>query len=178
MGACENSRRKVVFSDLVVNILAVLWHVTKRFCYLWSQSAVMHQRPASILHCSSAASQPPASRFPPHSCVCWLALPSKDFAQATGSSFARADRELEALNRYLMGAGGWKPSSSPPVAGTALTRDSLRRSLQTGLRLRLCLLFSCSLSCFSQSLTSLPPKHLLNKSLVWDSISGCAFYLR
>lgn len=125
MGACESSRRKVVFSDLVVNILAILWRITKRFCYLWSQSAVMHQRRlASILHCSSAASQPPASRFPSRSCVCWLALPSKDFAQATGSSFARADRELEALNRYLIGAGGWKPSSSPPVAGTALARDS------------------------------------------------------
>lgn len=130
MGAYENSRRKVVFSDLVINILAILWHVTKRFCYLWSQSAVMHQRRlASILHSSSTASQPPASCFTSNSCVCWLAFPSKEFAQVTGFSFARADRELEALNRYLIGAGGWKPSSLPPVAGTALTCDFHSRGL-------------------------------------------------
>lgn len=133
MGAYENSRRKVIFSDLVINILAILWHITKHFCYLWSQSAMIHRRRlrqiTSLLWFPSfTPPAPPPILLLSHG-VCWWALHSKDFPQPTGFSFACTDRELEALNRCLIGAGGWKPSSLPPVAGTVLTCDFHSRTV-------------------------------------------------
>lgn len=138
MGAYENSRRKVTFSDLVINILAILWHITKHFCYLWSQSAMIHQRRlrqiTSLLWFPSFTPPAPPPTLLPHDLllshgVCWLALHSKDFPQTTVFSFAHTDRELEALNRCLIGTGGWKPSSLLLVAGTVLTCDFHSRAV-------------------------------------------------
>ena len=105
----------MIFSDLVINILAILQHITKHFYYLWSQSAMMHRRRlrqiTSLLWFPSFTPPAPPPILLPHDLllshgVCWWALHSKDFPQPTGFSFARTDRELEALNRCLIGTGG------------------------------------------------------------------------
>ena len=40
----ESSKIKVMFSELVTNIQAIQWHISKYICYLWSQSDVIHKR--------------------------------------------------------------------------------------------------------------------------------------